>query len=69
MPAARRLAASICRWDVDAGCSTSVSAPPSEGASTASRSRATNASPASRPPARSKAIIPPKPDRIRRAVA
>src|SRR5215472_1873883 len=69
MPAARRLAASIWRCEVDAGCSTSVSVPPRDGASAARRSPDTNASPASRPPARSNATMPPKLARMRRATA
>src|SRR5690349_15917352 len=59
MPAALSPAASSCRWEVEAGCSTRVSTPPSDGAIAASRSAVMNRRPASRPPATSKATMPP----------
>src|SRR6266516_3147849 len=59
MPAAARVAASSCRWVVEAGCATSVSVPPREGARRATRVASMKRRPAARPPARSKERKPP----------
>ncbi|CAM5381666.1 hypothetical protein STANM309S_03094 [Streptomyces tanashiensis] len=68
IPAAASSLSSSSRWDVDAGWATSVSTPPSESASFASRTRSMKARPASRPPASRKESSPPPPARTFRAM-